>query len=59
MATILAFSAAKSSRSAPAVPARTGAEILIFPGVRYERMQDSPAPAAKPAHERDRLSIPD
>ena len=60
MATILAFSAAKSSRSTAANSARAGAEIVIFPGVRFERMSDAPSPAAKPAvRERDRLSIPD
>ena len=60
MATILAFSAAKSSRPVAAASTRAGAEIVIFPGVRYERTPEAATPAAKAvARERDRLSIPD
>jgi len=58
MATIIDFSARKTARPAPSGAAKSTAEIVIFPGVRYER-----APATEPAapvrRERDALSIPD
>lgn len=36
------------------------AEIVIFPGVRYERWADAPAPRAKPGKvKRDTLKLAD
>ena len=63
MATIIAFSTARCARTAAPERSQAGAEIVIFPGVRYERTPDSgpepsPGPQA-PARKRDRLSIPD
>ena len=38
----------------------SGAEIIIFPGVRRERQADSPKPARrKKVPKRDRLELPD
>lgn len=57
MATILKFAAAERLAD-PTTPrrlrARQSAEIVIFPGVRYEYWQEPEATAA-PAIERDRL----
>ncbi len=62
MATIIAFDTARSSR--PSEPDRKpfSAQIVIFPGIRYERTpkpQDEPEPRAIAGRTRDRLSIPD
>jgi hypothetical protein len=36
---------------------RSSAEIVIFPGVRYERWADEPAKHEAPRIERDRLQL--
>jgi len=61
MATIIDFSAGKTARPAPTGPAKSTAEIVIFPGVRYERTpprtKDDPVERARST--RDALLIPD
>jgi len=63
MGTIIALTTSpeRPARPANSEPASSGAEIVIFPGVRYER-----APAAEPEksdaerrRQRDVLQIPD
>lgn len=63
MATILRFKSAVAS-----LPVRVSnsdrngsAEIIIFPGVRFERMEEPPAarPRGRRARERDTLSLDD
>lgn len=56
MATILEFqrsgSAPRDARAEAGGAAQAGAEIIIFPGVRYERWDDAPAgDDAGPAHD--------
>jgi hypothetical protein len=61
MATIIVFDTARCARPASPARSRGGAEIVIFPGIRYERTPDSdpePSPAGE-GRKRDRLSIPD
>lgn len=58
MATILEFRQRSGSRSH--VLQETPAEIVLFPGIRYERWDDAPPPKArKRAKRRDRLEIND
>lgn len=61
MAHIIAFRPGSSTRSAAPEPVRATAEIVIFPGVRYERTGSGghEAPNAANGTRRDRLSIPD
>lgn len=61
MATILEFRASQESEQKPkARRRRRSAEIVIFPGVRYERWVDEPArPDAETAVARDRLVLAD
>lgn len=60
MATILAFKPASPDRSAaPAqaaasCPASTKAELIFFPGVRYERVDTSGEIQSHPAPQRER-----
>ncbi len=60
MATILEFRATAKQNASGNTATRGGAEVIIFPGVRYERWEE-PAPQkrtrAKP--KRDRMEIPD
>jgi hypothetical protein len=62
MATILNFRS-RSQRPASVVEAQqaTGAEIIIFPGVRIERCPDRAKPSRRDRTrtQRDRLEIPD
>ena len=60
MAMILDFRS-RNARAEPRDRAETsGAEIIIFPGVRRERQMDPPKPARrKKAPKRDRLELPD
>jgi hypothetical protein len=53
---------AHALRLEPRLEARpTGAEIIIFPGVRRERQMDPPKPRGKDKArpKRDRLELPD
>ncbi|MCL4765777.1 MAG: hypothetical protein KJZ80_06070 [Hyphomicrobiaceae bacterium] len=61
MATIISFSGGRATRSAHPEPGRATAEIVIFPGVRYERATHSGCNASGAADgpKRDHLSIPD
>lgn len=61
MATIIDFSAGKSTRPAASGPAKSTAEIVIFPGVRYERTpgRETAEPASPTGRKRDALLIPD
>lgn len=61
MALILDFNAHASKACRRAADHTAGsAEIVIFPGVRYERWEDSAANRAKRrAKQRDRLELPD
>ena len=59
MADILKFRVRKMAKASPA-PARRGkpAEIVIFPGVRYERWQAEPSqPGSRKKVKRDMLTI--
>jgi hypothetical protein len=59
MAMILDFRS-RNARTEPRDRAETsGAEIIIFPGVRRERQPDPPKPRRKKAPKRDRLELPD
>ncbi len=57
MATIIDFNAGKPARSAPPAAEGATAEIVIFPGIRYERHDEPKAKAASPR--RGRRSKPD
>ena len=60
MATIIPLNAVRSERpTAPPLP-KEGAEIVIFPGVRYARIPE-PQPVAQAAAsgERDLLVLPE
>jgi hypothetical protein len=60
MAMILAFRSRLSQDGAEARAERSGAEIIIFPGVRRERHDEAPKPARRKAKpKRDRLELPD
>ena len=63
MATILEFRAhqSRSSSAAGRLAAGAGAEIVFFPGVRYERWSDEPQqkPRAKKTRRRDTLELED
>lgn len=62
MALILEFSAhaSKACRRSASINATGSAEIVIFPGVRYERLDDTSAPRAKRRGKaRDRIELPD
>lgn len=56
MATILEFRASRSQDPVPVMTrARVSAEIVIFPGIRYEYRSEplpEPVPAAKPKAQR-------
>ena len=64
MATIIEFRTAAVGRQRPA---SSGCEVIIFPGIRYERWSETPAEdsdAVKPrkrrgSKPRDHLEIPD
>jgi hypothetical protein len=60
MAMILDFRS-RNARAEPRDRVETsGAEIIIFPGVRRERQTDPPRPTRrKKAPKRDRLELPD
>lgn len=59
MATILDFrSQSRAERPPHAVTPGRQAEVVIFPGVRYERV-DAPAKRPRRARSRDRLEIED
>jgi len=60
MAMILDFRS-RNARAEPRDRAETsGAEIIIFPGVRRERQTDPPKPARRrKVPKRDRLELPD
>ena len=59
MAMILDFRS-RNARTEPRGRAESGAEIIIFPGVRRERQTDPPKPPRrKKAPKRDRLELPD
>ncbi len=62
MATIIAFKAAPKPTEASVLATyarRQSAEIVLFPGVRYERHDDDPAgkKLKKPRRRRDRLDL--
>ena len=58
MATILDFPEAQAAPRARKVRrGETSAEIVIFPGVRYERWKDEPQRHQTPRIERDRLQL--
>ena len=60
MATILEFRQAQTHSASQRRGGRTPAEIVFFPGVRYERRDE--APASKPkkrARRRDKLELND
>ena len=63
MATILKFpkleQSAVSSTSGQQTPARATCEIVMFPGVRYERWDEQPVKAKRKSRQkpRDRLEI--
>jgi hypothetical protein len=58
MATILEFPEMKPApQPRKARRGRTSAEIVIFPGVRYERWADEPNRHDSPRMERDRLQL--
>ena len=61
MATILEFRASQEpSKPAHGRRKRRSAEIVIFPGVRYERWSDAPAAGQAPsATQRDTLTLVD
>lgn len=60
MATVIPLSAIKADRPATQRRSAHGAQIVIFPGVRYERIVDAePATQTVACDTRDRLSIPD
>lgn len=62
MSLILDFSAhaTKSRRRAARGKTAGSAEIVIFPGVRYERYDDAPVAMQKRrAKQRDRIELPD
>lgn len=49
MATILEFRAGRVRESHSARLPESSAEIVIFPGIRYERWEEGEAPAPAPA----------
>ncbi len=59
MATILEFrGVAKHSKSAVALRQQAAGEVVIFPGVRYERWADAPLPQQQGRGTRyDRLDL--
>ncbi len=64
MATILAFKTSQRLAAVPLIAVRgpgAPAEIVFFPGVRYERWADAPhdAKAGKRARRRDKLELKD
>lgn len=54
MASILEFKRSTYRASAQAMRDGATAEIVFFPGVRYERMSDTPEPAPKQKRRRSR-----
>lgn len=61
MATIIEFSTRKAAERIAVARPKSKAEIVIFPGVRYERAPATPPekPAAPGGRERDTLAITD
>lgn len=61
MALILDFRSHAAREDVRGQPAREGAQIIIFPGVRRERHSEAAKPArrSKPRPKRDRLELPD
>jgi hypothetical protein len=61
MALILDFNAhaTKASRGSSRARAAGSAEIVIFPGVRYERWDDANARPKRRTKQRDRIELPD
>lgn len=64
MAMIIDFKAGSARIGGGGLRTAAGsAEIVLFPGVRYERMSDEPAAASKPASrsrkKRDKLELED
>lgn len=58
MATILDFPEVQSAPRARKVRrGRASAEIVIFPGIRYEHWEEEPAKHQAPRIERDRLQL--
>ena len=45
MATILDFKPVQTGRTTPTRAAQSSAELIFFPGIRYERHDSEPAPA--------------
>lgn len=62
MATILEFRAANASRAGSAKGANSGsAELIFFPGVRYERAETAPSPRSRGKrrqNQHDRMDLP-
>jgi hypothetical protein len=59
MAMILQFRLRRTQSEEPALAERSGAEIIIFPGVRRERPREMPKPVRRKRPKRDRLELPD
>jgi hypothetical protein len=59
MATILSFQpGARQASDTPRASAHR-AEIVLFPGVRYERLSEPPKPAKKRRARRDKIELQD
>jgi hypothetical protein len=62
MATILEFPATPMRGHSGTALSGGAAEVVIFPGIRYHRSEESPAPAKakkRPAQRRDLLELDD
>ena len=62
MATILEFRAANAGRATSCGSVQTGsAELIFFPGVRYERAEPAPSPRTRgkrSQNQHDRMDLP-
>jgi hypothetical protein len=60
MATILDFKPVQAGRTTPSRAAHSSAELIFFPGIRYERHEPEPAPERERKKRRhEMLVLPD
>lgn len=59
MATILSFRPSDPHRGSPRPSQAHPAEIVFFPGVRYERLSEAPKPAKRRRTRRDKIELQD